>query len=392
MLLMSISPVHSATIAFITLITFTPLLIADHGITPNLSIGGRVKLDTIYNFDSVGGVRTSKSDLAFSPGSIPISNNGKNELNANLRESRLWATLNLPIGEQKLSTYVEFDFFNSRRDNLGRSHVGNDPRMRHLYLAFKNFTMGKTYTTFVNLSSYPEINDSNGPVGVLNIRQELIRYNKNFSWGNLFLAIEKPESTFTSTTGNSFQVNDDQIPDFIGKLEFSKAWGNWSLSTMIREINADNKMMTGINDTEWGGAISAAGRILFPKQDNLRFSFSYGNALGRYLSFNAFDDATIDNTGNINLTEIFSGYMAYQHWWTNTLRSSFVVGAAYANQDTSKVPASVDKLFASSNVNLLWSPSLKSSIGLEWLHGYRELENGNSGHMDRLQFSAIYKF
>ncbi len=242
------------------------------------------------------------------------------------------------------------------------------------------------------MSSYPEINDANGPLGILNIRQELIRYNKDLSWGEIFLAVERPESSFTSPTGSSFQVNDDQIPEFIGKVQFSRLWGNWSLTGMLREINADGKMISGQNDKKWGGAISAAGRILLPKQDNLRFTFSYGNALARYVSFNAFDDATIDNAGNINLTEIISGYLAYQHWWTRTLRSSFVVGAAYANQDTSKAPASVDKLFASTHVNLLWSPSLKTTVGLEWVHGYRELENGNNGKLDRLQLSAVYKF
>jgi hypothetical protein len=365
---------------------------ADHDSKINLSVSGRIKLDTLYNFDSVGGVRTSKSDLAFSPGSIPITNQGKNELNANLRESRLWATLNLPLGAQKLSTYVEFDLFNSRRDSLGRSHVGNDPRLRHLYFTYNNLTVGKTYTTFSNLIAYPEINDGNGPVGSLILRQELIRYSKELSWGKILLAIEKPESTFTSTTGSSFQVNDDQTPDFVGKVEFSKNWGTWSLAAMVRELNADGKITTGINDTEWGGAASVSGRILFPIQDNLRFTFSYGNALGRYMSFNAFDDAIMDNNGRINLTEIISGYMAYQHWWTDTLRSSFVISSAYANQDTSKVPSTVDKFFASSNINLMWSPTLHSSIGFEWLHGYRELENGSDGKIDRLQFSAIYKF
>lgn len=377
---------------FILLLIYTSIVKADHDPFIDLSIGGRIKLDTIYNTDSVGGIRTSKSDLAFSPGNIPVSNSGKNELNANLRESRLWATLNLPLGKQKLSTYIEFDVFNSRRDNSGRAHVGNDPRMRHLYVSYSNFTVGKTFTTFSNLHAYPEINDGNGPIGNFIIRQELFRYSKDFDWGELSLAIEKPESTFTSTTGSSFQVNDDQIPDFIGKVQFSESWGSWSLAGMVREINADGKMMMGIDDTKWGGAISLAGRILLPEQDNLRFTFSYGNALGRYLSSNAFDDATINNTGNIDLTEIISGYLAYQHWWTNELRSSIVLGAAYANQGISIVPSSVDKIFASSNINLMWSPTFKSSIGIEWLHGYRELENGDNGKIDRIQFSAIYKF
>jgi len=380
---------YTSNILLVLLLIFSGTLKADHISGPQLSIGGRIKIDVIYNRDSVGGTRTNKSDLAFSASSISVPDSSKNSLDANLRESRIWATLNIPLAKNKLSTYVEFDFFDTKRDATGRSHVANEPRMRHLYSTFKNLTVGKTYTTFVNLSSYPEINDANGPVGNLAIRQELIRYNTTFSWGEIFFAMEKGESTFISATGSSFQVNDDQIPDIIGKVKLSDTWGNLSFAAMLREINANNRMLTGINDKQWGAAFSLSGRLYLPGQDNLRFALSYGDALGRYISFN---DAAIDNAGRINLTEILSTHLTYQHWWTATLRSSLAVAVAYADQDTSIIPTTVNKIFASSHVNLLWSPTLKMTLGMEWLHGYRELENGQNGNIDRLQLSAVYKF
>ena len=384
--------VQTISIILTLLFFFSPPLKAEHDARVKLSIGGRLKIDTIYNASSVGGPRTSKSDLAFSPRSIPIPDTGKNSVDANLRESRVWATLYLPVGDNSLSTYIEFDFFDSKKDALGRSHVANEPRLRHLYSPYRNFTIGKTYTTFTNLSSYPEINDANGPLGHFLIRQELIRYNASLSWGEIFLALEKAESTFTSTTGSSFQVNDDQIPDIIGKIKFSGSWGNMSVAGIIREINADGKVISEDNDKKWGAALNIAGRLHLSTQDNLRFVLSYGDVLGRYLSFNAFNDATISNTGKVNLTEILGGSIAYQHWWAKSLRSSLVFGATYADQDTSTSPATNNKIFASSHINLLWSPIQKMTLGLEWLHGYRELNNGNDGHLDRLQFSAIYKF
>lgn len=380
------------SVFIVLLFLFSETLKAEHESGLDLSIGGRVKIDAIYNANSVGGIRTSKSDLAFSPTGIPIPDTSRNSLDANIRESRVWATLSIPVGNNSLLTYVEFDFFDTKKDSSGRSHVANEPRLRHLYSTFKNFTIGKTYTTFANLSSYPEINDANGPVGNLLIRQELIRYNTSLSWGEIFLAVEKAESTFSLTTGSRFQVNDDQIPDFIGKIKFSDAWGNLSIAGIVREINTDGTIVTGINDRQWGAAFSIAGRLYTSSQDNLRFALSYGNTLGRYASFNAFNDATIVNTGKINLSEIIGAHLAYQHWWTSTLRSSLAVGAAYAGQDTSTAATTINKMFVSSHLNLLWSPIRKMTLGLEWLHGYRELENGNDGQMDRLQFSAIYKF
>lgn len=374
------------------LIYVSPPLKAEHESGLDLSFGGRVKVDAIYNANSVGGRRTSKSDLAFSPTGILIPNPDRNSLDANIRESRVWATLKLPVASYSLSTYVEFDFFDTKKDSLGYSHVTNEPRLRHLYSSYRSFTIGKTYTTFANLSSYPEINDANGPVGNLLVRQELIRYNKLLNWGEIFLALEKGESTFSLTTGSSIQVNDDQVPDMIGKIVFSDSWGNLSIAGIIREISADGKIVTGINDTQWGAAFSIAGQLYISSQDNLRFALSHGNVLGRYASFNAFNDATIDLDGKINLTEITGIHIAFQHWWTSTLRSSIAIGAAYANQDTSTAPATINKLFSSSHLNLMWSPIRKMTLGLEWLHGYRKQDNGNDGHMDRIQFSAIYKF
>ncbi len=374
------------------LLYVSPPLKAEHGPGLDLSFGGRVKIDAIYNANSVGGARTSKSDLAFSPTGILVPETNRNSLDANIRESRVWATLKLPVGSNSLSTYVEFDFFDSKKDSSGRSHVANEPRLRHLYSSFRNFTIGKTYTTFANLSSYPEINDANGPVGNLLVRQELIRYNNSLNWGEVFLSLEKGESTFSLSTGGSFQVNDDQIPDIVGKIKISDSWGNLSIAGVVREINGDGKIVAGSNDKQWGAAISISGRLFISSQNNLRFALSYGNALGKYASSNAFNDATIDNAGKINLTEIIGFHLAYQHWWTSTLRSSLAIGAAYADQDTSTAAMTINKMFASSHLNLMWSPLRKMTLGFEWLHGYRELENGNDGHMDRLQFSAIYKF
>ena len=165
-----------STIFFFLLLLYLPALKAEHVFNPSVSIGGRIKVDAIYNDNSVGGIRTNKSDLALSPTSIPLTDNDE-DVDLNLRESRIWGTLHIPLNKETLSTYVEFDFFDSKRDSAGRSHVSNDPRLRHLYATFMNLTVGQTYTTFVNMAAYPEINDGNGPVGTLSIRQELIRYS-----------------------------------------------------------------------------------------------------------------------------------------------------------------------------------------------------------------------
>lgn len=362
--------------------------------TSAISVGGRVKLDAIYNSRSAGGNSGSNSgDLAFFPSAIPVNGSGEDDqFSFNARQTRLWLKGYSPSDYGEMAGYIEIDFNSS--SGASNEKVSNSwvPRLRHAYGTLGGITLGQTYTTFMNVSAYPEINDLNGPVGIMNIRQPLFRYGLEQDWGNLYLAMENPETTLVTASGTRIAPDDDRLPDMIAKLEFSSDWGNWTLSGMAREIRSDGALVANIEDSIWGGAVSAAGRIRLHNRDNLRFNLSYGNALGRYLSFNAFDDGMIDNLGHINLNEIIGGYLAYQHWWSDDLRSSISAGFAHADNNPLVDPSRVSNFFYSTHLNLIWNPSLNASIGIEWLHGYRELEDGRDGRIDRIQLTSIYNF
>ena len=359
----------------------------------DFSTGGRIKIDGIYNTQSVSGSSLSRNDLAFTPASIPVTGNPNDSYDLNFRESRLWATLRFPVNEQELSAYGEIDFSPIDRTNSGVARLSNKPRIRHAYLAYDQFTAGKTYTTFLNVSAYPELNDANGPLGILNVRQELLRFSKKLDWATFHMSLEEPDSRLTASNGTTVAPDDsDLVPDIVARLDFTGNFGNWSVATLVREIRSDGVLSSNMEDSKWGGAISLAGRIYLDSRDNIRFSAEYGNVLGRYLSFNTFNDAVMDNNGQLNLIEIFGAYISYQHWWTTTLRSSITTGYAKANHDLSVVPDSVNEHFYSLHLNLIWNPLLNLSIGAEWIHGYRKLENNTDGDLDRMQLTFIYNF
>jgi len=358
-----------------------------------VSVGGRIKLDAIYNSHSTGGNSGSNSgDLEFLPATIPVNSyDERNQISFNARQTRLWLKGYSPSSYGPVAGYIEIDFDSSTsasNEKVSNSYV---PRLRHAYGSLGGWTLGQTYTTFMNISAYPEVNDLNGPAGIIHVRQPLIQYRFDADWGNLALAMENPETTLITTTGGHIAPDADRLPDFVAKTEFKSGWGNWSLAGLVREIRSDGAVPGKRADSNWGGAISSAGRITLGGQDNLRFNLAYGNALGRYLSFNAYDDGVIDSNGRISLTSIVGGYLAWQHWWTNDLRSNAAVG--YAHADQSRVdPASNNENFYSTHLNLLWSPSLNSSVGIEWLHAYRELVDGSDGEIDRIQITSSYKF
>jgi len=54
--------------------------------------------------------------------------------------------------------------------------------------------------------------------------------------------------------------------------------------------------------------------------------------------------------------------------------------------------AAYNKQAWSGAVNLFYSPVRAIDLGVEYRHGSRELVNGQSGTIDRLEFAARYNF
>ena len=84
-------------------------------------------------------------------------------------------------------------------------------------------------------------------------------------------------------------------------------------------------------------------------------------------------------------------YAAYRHFWSQTLRSSLVLLLA-GEHNPDGAPADTNKATHSAHVNLIWSPVARSDLGIEYIYADRETEDGQKGHLNRLQASAKYAF
>ena len=357
-----------------------------------VSVGGRLKVDAIFNSNSVGGSSGDNlADLLLIPGAIPVAGAGEaDQMSLSVRNSRLWLKSYTPTERGNLASYFEVDFFASGSSGNERVSNGYTPRLRHAYGEWGSWLVGQTFTTFMNVSAYPETNDEDGPVGVINVRQPQVRWTRAWRWGEAQLALEEPESTLVDVRGMRIAPDDDRVPDIVGKLVFLGDWGQWSIAGLLREIRVDGVAGPGTDDTAVGGALGIGGRIRTYDRDNVRFMATAGNAVGRYLSFNLFESGLIDTSGHIDLHTATGGFVAYQHWWSPTWRSNLSFGAAFVDRDIAM--AGLTESAYSVHANLLWSPVLKATLGLEWIHAERELEGGADGALNRLQFTTLYKF
>ncbi len=358
------------------------------GTETSLSVGGYAKLDAIYS--SVSGGKDNIGDQLLNVSSIPVgaARHGENsQITLHAKETRFWFKSFTPSAYGDINTYLELDLFGAADSYT--------PRLRHAYGSMGPFLGGQTWTTFINVAAIPETLDIGSPVGIGIVRQPLIRWTQPFSFKGAPLefqaALESPQTRLAlESLPVIFAPDDNRYPDLMARLNFNPEWGTLSLVGMTRQIR--NAPATGGAISAWGGAVSLAGRINTNVLDNLRFTLSYGNVLGRYIAVNTFGDAALDNSGTrLELDNTYSAMLSYQHWWSNRWRSTLAYGfaqtdlPAFANGGLTRQAQSV-------HLNLLWSPFLQTTLGLEYIYATRSLENGQYGDLHRVQFSSRFNF
>ena len=359
------------------------------GIDTDVRIGGYVKADVVYSDVSAG--NNSDYNRYFYPRAIPVGRAAEIENDKvvfTAKQSRLFVKTKTatPMGDLKI--HLEGDFYGQG----GNQVVSNSStwRLRQAYGELGNFLAGQTWSTFMNVSALPETVDFGGPAGQIFVRQAQLRWTQPFSWGSLQMAAENPETfVIASESGIGATFDNEWIPDIVGRVNYRSEFGNFSLALMGRQYRVENDVAS---DSTYAGAVSVAGKVPAFGKDDIRFMLNYGNGLGRYMYTN-FEDASLNvDNGDIEAIDQWGGYLSYHHYWLDNLRSTLVYSYGEADNDTDVVGEAVNKRFQSVHANLIWSPVPAVNLGLEYLWGQRELESGEDGDLNRVQFGAQYLF
>lgn len=369
------------------------------GTDTSLGFGGYVKLDANYSSIGMGGDKLGDQHLVVAQ--IPVGDNRLGEHSKSTfhaKESRFWLKSFTPSAWGDINTFLELDF-------LGAAEVSTyTPRLRHAYGSIGNFLAGQTWTTFLNVAAIADTLDAAGSAGALvYLRQPQVRWTQPFNLAGTPLefqaALETPKSRLWADplSGENakdaygfINPNDERYPDFVARLNYTPDWGSLSLAGMGRQIRY-TKQASVQQQEAWGGAVSLAGKINAWGMDNLRFMLNYGNAIGRYATFNAFEDATLDAHAQLQLVKVYGGTLAYQHWWDKTWRSTLAYGFTSSDQPAF-VGGEATRQAQSVHANLLWSPLSQATIGVEYIYALRERVDGQDGDLHRLQFSTRFNF
>lgn len=358
------------------------LLLASGGVAGETEFGGYLKLSAILSDAAQPG--TSISDQLFSVNGIPLRD-GKiydiNDTHFHAKESRFWMRSSGSVFKQDAGLLIEYDLFDEA--------ASYRPRLRHLYATIGStesgqLLIGQAYSAFANSAALADT-DAGVSVGNIVTRQPMLRWTRESparrqQW---MVSLEEPLSRVARQGAAALIVDDDlKVPDIILKWQAWQDWGSVSVAGMIRQLRAGRQ--TAVSSRE-GGAMSVATIINLGMLHNMRIIASAGNALGRYAGSHV-PDAFINASGEMQLRRAGSLTVAYQHFWSQSLRSTVSYGVSRADLPAHS-PASLVRDARSFQANILWTPAPRLTLGAEYVYGQRAIKVGTEGELNRLQLS-----
>jgi DcaP outer membrane protein len=369
------------------------------GTDTSLRIGGYVKLDIIHDIGPPQGDFLRFFSIPLD-GTVAARRQGSTRLDA--RQSRINVETRSPTALGTAKTFIEGDFFGTGGDEFASNSTTF--RLRHAYAELGPVLAGQTWSNFMDVESLPEVVDFNGPAGQIFIRQGQLRYTHTLAPAvRVSAAIENPQGDFfgPGTTGNPPTGGADaagvannslnQYPDFTVRFATDQPWGHLAFAGLARQIQA-NVLTTGRHADDFGYGLSLGGTINIFDRDRILYQINGGTGIGRYLQDGIGSGAAFNGTSLLNSQSALGAFAGYQHWWTETIRSTVVYGYDRFDNNTRIVGLTNNRTIESLHANIFWSPVKSANIALEYVYGRRVTDEGQHGEANRLQVGFQYNF
>jgi len=200
------------------------------------------------------------------------------------------------------------------------------------------------------------------------------------------LALEEPATTIDGATTNGGGA----MPDMVARYNGKAGGLSYSAALMARDVTISDAGVTE-QESEMGLGLSVSGKLAFDSGDSVKFMLSHGN-LGRYQALGAFNEGWTDGAGDLELRTVTGGFVAYQHLWSDNLRSTFSYAATEGDEDSTYSAATDTESVSNVLANIMYSPTKKLTFGAEYMTGERKQIDGEKGSEDRFMVTTKYAF
>ena len=361
------------------------------GTDTEFSISGYVKGIFIYDLKQKQGGNVNALKLDLKP------NDDQGHFQADARQSRLRINTSTPTPLGDLNTYIETDFYGAGGNQNQSNSYGM--RLRHAFVQIGDLLAGQYWTNFGTLSAYPGTVDFGGIAGASYIRQAQVRWTQSIDDKLKFaVSLENPEASgIKSVNGMGDLFKDgmgedknpaflDRLPDAVVSLQYNDDWGQLRLSALGRQLTTPDDRQDAL-----AYGISIGGTFAAWPGGNILANFTYGDGIGRYLSYGVGEDAIYYVAAQRLETKKALGIvLGVKHKFTDTVMGQVAVGRGEI-KDAQRLRAGFKRL-NTVYTSLFWSPLSRLTIGGEIAYYDKEVYTGDKIENIRLQTSVQLRF
>lgn len=350
-----------------------------------LKFGGYFRLDAIYDFNGSGSRNQLLMNQIYAE-NTPEAAAGP-FFNMHVRETRFNFDLRRTTDKGRtMKFFLEFDFFDE-------SLKAGQPRLRHAFIKYGNWTLGQTWTNLSDLRVFPFIMDFSAGDALFGGRTIQIRYEHDFTkkW-ELGLALEMP-----SLNGmfNPFDIAGEYqpvLPVFSARISNERDNGMITLGGQIQQLRWDG-LWQSPNATAAGWGIVLNGRQSLTDKFFVTWHSSYNSGItSQILIFAGTDEgAVILPDGQIEKEDAITLALGGGY----NITSSISTNLALAHMDRGDLDFRSDDTLQEGlmgHYNIIWKLDKRVMTGIEYAWGnIRNVDNAK-GLANRLQAMVRYSF
>lgn len=368
----------------------------------SFGVGGVVHVISFFDFNG------SLDNKDFSTWNITVPTYRSPQYDMTMGSTKINFKAKSKLGKHNLIAFV----------SLNTPSSEDQIKLRHAYISWGDFTIGKTYSFFMDLAAGPMTVDLQGPNTQVSLNAPLLGYTHTFDKWTVAAALEMPSYQVPKLLSNGISPEEYGIydefqstPDITAHINYKDDFGHLQAGFLFRRLHYWTISLPFYDESEsrvcngYGASLSGLVHIT-PK---LFFTFQgiYGKGVAKYL--NDFSDAGMDlvidkiHTDGSGMTSMmalptYGGYGSFQYDWNSKFSSALVIGFTKAVKvnDVYKEIYSFD-FSRYSALNLFYKINDYCTCGIEYLHGYRQdyipySEKNLHGEANRINAMFSYTF